>query len=451
MKTLWDKGSKLNEAIATFTIWDDQTLDAKLARHDVLGSLAHIKTIEKAGVLTHQEMLALKKELIALYALAEAGELAPGPMDEDIHSAVERILTSKLGESAGRLHTARSRNDQVAVDIAMWCREQALLHAIGLLDVAKRAIEFASVHKNILIPGMTHLQPAMPSSVGLWALGFASLLLDDVTLARDAWKACNVCALGSAAGYGVPTDLVSLDRDYTASLLGFDRPIEPVTAVQAGRGRMEASLLFCMAQSMGTLAKFASDVVLYVNPEWGWLKLDDAYTTGSSIMPQKKNPDVMELIRGQGHGVRAALLEVMSLPTSLPSGYHRDYQLLKAPLMRGARSTSASVDVIRHVFDGLKVIEPACAQSMTPELYATHRALELVAARVPFRQAYRQVAQEIEEGKLGSTTEASSQAPDISTQIKRMQQRINEHITWCETQTSRLQNVVDTLTSKESP
>ena len=298
---------------------------------------------------------------------------------------------------------------------------------------------------------MTHLQPAMPSSVGLWALGFASLLLDDVTLARDAWKACNVCALGSAAGYGVPTDLVSLDRDYTASLLGFDRPIEPVTAVQAGRGRMEASLLFCMAQSMGTLAKFASDVVLYVNPEWGWLKLDDAYTTGSSIMPQKKNPDVMELIRGQGHGVRAALLEVMSLPTSLPSGYHRDYQLLKAPLMRGARSTSASVDVIRHVFDGLKVIEPACAQSMTPELYATHRALELVAARVPFRQAYRQVAQEIEEGKLGSTTEASSQAPDISTQIKRMQQRINEHITWCETQTSRLQNVVDTLTSKESP
>ena len=448
MKTLWDKGGKLHDAIATFTVWDDRTLDASLARHDVLGSLAHIRTLQRAGVLTADETRQLHDALCELHMRAVEGSLAPGAMDEDIHSAVERILTHELGESAGRLHTARSRNDQVAVDLAMWVREQALTHAMGVLDVARRALLFASAHAHVLLPGMTHLQPAMPSSVGLWALGFASLLVEDVALARDAWRVSNTCALGSAAGYGVPEELVRLDRHYTASLLGFDRPIEPVTAVQAGRGRVEASLLFCMAQTMGTLSKFASDVVLYVNPEWGWLKLADAYTTGSSIMPQKKNPDVMELARGQGHSVRAALLEVMSLPSSLPSGYHRDYQLLKAPLMRGVRATHASVEVMRHVFDGLEVIEEACKRSMTPELYATHRALELVAARVPFRQAYQQVASEISEGSLVQTS-STSRPPDISPQIERLQQRIDDHAAWCEAHLDRLDQVVANLTSME--
>ncbi len=379
-----------------------------------------------------------------------SGELVPGPMDEDIHSAVERILTGKLGERAGRLHTARSRNDQVAVDIAMWGREKALEHAIGVLDVARRAITFARAHAHVLFPGMTHLQPAMPSSVGLWALGFASLLIEDVDLARDAWRASNTCALGSAAGYGVPKELVALDRHDTASLLGFDRPIEPVTAVQAGRGRAEASLLFCMAQTMGTLSKFAGDVVLYVNPEWGWLELGDAYTTGSSIMPQKKNPDVMELVRGQGHGVRAALLEVMSLPSSLPSGYHRDYQLLKAPLMRGVRATRASVEVMRHVFDGLEVREDACADSMSAELYATHRALELVASRVPFRQAYKQVASELEEGSIEAIS-SSFQAPDLTAQFARLQQRIDAHAVWCQDKQNLLDRVTTALTTQEAP
>lgn len=447
MKTLWDKGGQLHDEIATFTVWDDRMLDVALARHDVLGSIAHVMTLERAEVLTSDEAHTLKDALRELYQEAMKGELAPGPMDEDIHSAVERILTQKLGPSAGRLHTARSRNDQVAVDIAMWVREQSLYHAMTLLDVAQRALDFASMHAHVSLPGMTHLQPAMPSSVGLWALGFVSLLLDDVQLAEDAWKTSNTCALGSAAGYGVPKELMELDRDYTASLLGFEAAIEPVTAVQAGRGRKEASLLFSMAQTMGTLSKFAGDVVLYVNPQWGWLKLGDAYTTGSSIMPQKKNPDVMELIRGQGHSVRAALMEVMSLPANLTSGYHRDYQLLKAPLMRGARAASASMQVIRHVFDGLHVVESACSESMTPDLYATHRALELVAKRVPFRDAYRQVAEELERGELIATF--STKAPDISAQIERLQQRIVDHTAWCDAQATHLEEVTRTLIEKE--
>lgn len=447
MKTLWDKGSPLNEAIASFTVWDDRTLDVAIARHDVLGSLAHVKTLTRAQVLSEDEADVLERALCALYERAVAGDLVPGPMDEDIHSTVERLLTEQLGPQAGRLHTARSRNDQVAVDVAMWVREQSLSHAITVLDLAKRAIAFAQRHAHQSIPGMTHLQPAMPSSVGLWALGFASLLLDDVELAQDTWRACSACALGSAAGYGVPDSLISLDRDYTAELLGFVRPIEPVTSVQAGRGRQEASLLFCMAQTMGTLATFASDVVLYVNPEWGWLKLDDAYTTGSSIMPQKKNPDVMELIRGQGHGVRAALMEVMSLPGALPSGYHRDYQLLKAPLMRGARATSASLEVVRHVFEGLQVVEQACENSMRPELYATHRALELVASRMPFRDAYRQVAAELERGELGATVRP--EAIDISRQLTTLNQRASTLESWCTTQIQHLNEVTHALTSQE--
>lgn len=449
MKTLWEKGTQLDAQIAAFTVWDDRTIDAALARHDILGSLAHVKTLRRAGVLSEQESNTLHAALCDLYELAHAGELAPGPMDEDIHSTVERMLTQQLGAEAGRLHTARSRNDQVAVDMTLWMREQALMHATSTLEVARRAIEFAAKHAHIALPGMTHLQPAMPSSIGLWALGFASLLLDDVQQCQHTLQVCDTCALGSAAGYGVPRELVALDREYTATLLGFEGPTYPVTAVQAGRGRQEASLLFTMAQTMGTLGKFASDIVLYVNPQWGWLALDDAYTTGSSIMPQKKNPDVMELVRGHGHSVRAALMEVMSLPSSLPTGYHRDYQLLKAPLMRGARAAHASVRIMGHVFDGLRVVEEACAASMQPELYATHRALELVAQRVPFRDAYRQVAEEIATSTLPVT--AATSTDDLEVNLGKINARFDTLHAWSLHHTRRLDDITRALTSKEQP
>ncbi len=449
MKTLWHQGASLDQHIAAFTVWDDRQLDAQLATQDVLGSLAHVKTLIRAEVLTAEEGYQLSTALVDLYAKAQNGELAPGPHDEDIHSTVERLLTERLGPAAGRLHTARSRNDQVALDVALWIRQRALDNVEKTLQVSAIATEFAEKHADILLPGMTHLQPAMPSSVGLWALSTAALLLQDAKACQFAWNSANLCPLGSAAGYGVPAHLVDLDRDYTAGLLGFEAPARPVTSVQAGRGRQEASLLFALSQTMGTLGKLASDVVLYVNPHWGWLRLEDTYTTGSSIMPQKKNPDVMELVRAHGHSVRASLTEVLSLPASMPSGYHRDYQLFKAPLMRGVRAAEAALDITGQVFSGLHVVPEACQQAMRPELYATQRALELVAAGTPFRDAYRQVAHEVSSGTLPDTN--TGKAHDITNDLQSIRHTHRALSAWLTRTKERQQLLTDALLNPEAP
>ncbi len=400
MKTLWDKGAALDAEIAAYTVGDDRRIDGHIAAHDVLGSLAHVETLRAAKLLTPADADALQAELRQLYPQALAGELVPGPADEDIHSAIERILGERKGEAARRVHTARSRNDQVATDVALWLRDN-LLAALGeTLDAAEALADFAASLGDAPLPGMTHLQPAMPSTFGLWALGYASLLVDDAALLQAAFAQANACPLGSAAGYGVPERLAPIDRTLSARLLAFARPIEPVTAVQAGRGKSEAAALFALTQAAQTCSRLAADVVLYVNPRFGWLSLPDAFTTGSSIMPQKKNPDVMELVRGHAHVVQAALQETLSLPMGLPGGYHRDFQLLKAPTLRGVAAARSTLRITAHVFHHIEPRTCAADASVNAELYATRRALQLVVEGVPFRDAYQVVAAEVRSGSL---------------------------------------------------
>jgi len=401
MKTLWDKGATLDAEIAAYTVGEDRRIDGHLAAHDVLGSLAHVETLRQAELLTTADADSLQAELRRLYAQALAGELAPGPADEDIHSAVERILGERIpGEAARRVHTARSRNDQVATDVALWLRDNLLAALREMLDAAEALAEFAAPLGDAPLPGMTHLQPAMPSTFGLWALGYASLLVDDAALLRAAFDQANACPLGSAAGYGVPERLAPIDRKLCARLLAFARPVEPVTAVQAGRGKSESTALFALTQAAQTCSRLAADVVLYVNPRFGWLSLPDAFTTGSSIMPQKKNPDVMELVRGHAHIVQGALQETLSLPVGLTGGYHRDFQLLKAPTLRGIAAARSTLRITAHVFHHIEARTEAAEGSVTAELYATRRALQLVVEGVPFRDAYRTVAAEVRSGSL---------------------------------------------------
>jgi len=428
MKTLWDKGAAIDDQIAVFTVGDDRDIDAHLAVQDVQGSLAHVRTLLDAGLLTPDDAHTLTAELVRLLALARAGELRPEPQDEDIHSAVERKMTERLGTPAKRVHTARSRNDQVATDVALWMRTQLLEAHAELLTAVNAASAFAAAHADRPLPGMTHLQPAMPSTFGLWALGYGALLLDDAHLLRAAFEATDACPLGSAAGYGMPARLAPLDRASTATRLAFSRPVEPVTAVQAGRGKGEASVLFAFAQLATTCSRLAADIVLYVNPHFGWLALPDAFTTGSSIMPQKKNPDVMELVRGHVHGIHAALFEVMSLPAGMPGGYHRDFQLLKAPLLRGVQAGRAVIQIVGHVLAHLTVNADRALAACTPELYATHRALELVAAGTPFRDAYRQVAAEVAAGTLPSAL--ATDLPDTTAPLTAVASRLTHARTW---------------------
>ena len=270
MKTLWDKGTVVDDQIAHFTVGDDRTIDIAFAYHDVIGSMAHVLTLKKAGLLSAYDANLLGQELLKLKKCAEDNALKPSLVDEDIHSTLERILTENVGDTGKRVHTARSRNDQIATDVALWIRQKTLEMSHLTLQAVAVLCDLARREKDTLLVGMTHLQPAMPSSIGAWALGYATLFLDDFEHFQNAYHQAQGCPLGSAAGYGVPADLAPLDRSYTARLLGFTRPLEPVTAVQGGRGKGEASFLFAASQLANTCARFAREVVLSFNPQFGF-------------------------------------------------------------------------------------------------------------------------------------------------------------------------------------
>ncbi len=443
MKTLWDKGQALDAEIADFTVGDDRQIDAHLARQDVLTNLAHVQVLEAAGLLSQTDAGVLTDHLRQLWPAALDGTLKPEAQDEDIHSTLERKLTEALGDPGKRVHTARSRNDQVATDVALWLREQTLEAHAEALAASKALSDFASKHAGAALLGMTHLQPAMPSTFGQWAAGYASLLLDDAHALQGAFDAADACPLGSAAGYGVPVELAALDRGLSAQLLGFSRPLLPVTAVQGGRGKPEAALLSALCQAATTCARLARDVVLYVHPSFGYLKLPSAFTTGSSIMPQKRNPDVMELVRGHAQVVQGALMEVFSLACSVPAGYHRDFQLLKAPLMRGVKAARSMMRMVAHVIPGVEVVTAQANAACTPEIYATHRALELVVAGTPFRDAYKQVASELDSGQLPAAD--ARPLPGIADTLIQLSQRHDAEAAWGATHQAHIQKAYNAL------
>jgi argininosuccinate lyase len=394
MTRLWDKGEPLDERILRYTAGEDHVLDARLVRYDVLASIAHAEMLHGAGLLTDADWTAVRDGLTALAAEHATGEWEIGLADEDVHTALENRLTERIGDAGARIHLGRSRNDQVLAALRLYLKDEVDALREGALAVAAALDALAEREKNTPLPGYTHLQPAMPSSVPLWAGGFAAELRDDAEGFASTRRRLDKNPLGSAAGYGVP--LLPVDREATRASLGFAAIHEPVTAVQLSRGKAEAHVLFEIALLLQDLGRLASDLILFYMDELSYVSLPAAMTTGSSIMPQKRNPDVFELVRGRTATAHACLTEVLGITAKLPSGYHRDLQLLKAPLFRGIDLARDTLAVMAAALPGVR-FRPENIH-LDPSLRAAEEAYRLVLEEgIPFREAYRRVGEKLEQ------------------------------------------------------
>lgn len=381
----------IDDSVLNFTVGKDPELDLQLVEVDCIGSVAHARMLsELKGVelFSEADFELLRKELVNIIGLGQRGEFEITVEDQDVHMAVERRLTSKLGYLGKKIHTCRSRNDQVAVDLRLFGKEQ-LINLMQLVTVlAKELFQFGEVHQSIPMVGRTHLQPAMPSSVGLWASCYAEGLLDDLISLESAFEFNDRCPLGSAAGYGVP---LNIDRHMTSDLLGFAEPIQNVMYASNSRGKAECMILSACSQIMINLSRLAQDLIIFSMPEFGYFSIPKEYCTGSSIMPQKSNPDVCELIRGKASKVHGYASVARDIITSLPGGYNRDLQEIKEPFMEGLTITKASLSILSRLIAKLKVNEDALHAGFSSGVFATDKALEFVLDGMPFRDAYDKV------------------------------------------------------------
>lgn len=384
--------------VLAFTAGRDIELDQALVEVDCIGSAAHAEMLTQMPVdpplFSVDELASIKQELIAIMRQAKAGRFAITLDDQDVHLAVERTLTERLGDVGKRIHTARSRNDQVAVDLRLFTKQQVVDAAKEALALTTSLVNFAERHQAVPMVGRTHMQPGMPSSVGLWAASYADALLDDMALLWNAYELNDQSPLGSAASYGVP---LPIDREKTARLLGFAKPVHSVLYANNARGKIESVVLFAMSQVMLTLSRLAQDLMIFTMPEFNYFKLPSAYCTGSSIMPQKRNPDVLELVRAKASRVLAHAVGVFDIVKGAPSGYNRDLQEAKEPFMDGLNVTRASVRMMDRFVQALEVNEVALRSGFTPDVFATDRALELVGEGMPFRDAYHHVKDHLNE------------------------------------------------------
>ena len=392
MTRLWDKGAPLDERVLAYTAGDDHGLDERLVAYDIRASIAHAEGLNAAGVLSAADLATLSAALTELAASHGRGEWRIALADEDGQTALEARLTTLVGEVGGRIHLGRSRNDQVLAALRLYLRDTVTSLSSGADAVARALTALGARHAGVPLPGYTHMQQAMPSSVALWAAGFAAEITDDAEGLLLARRRIDKNPLGSAAGYGTPG--VPLDRRETQVRLGFALNHEPVTAVQLSRGKAEATLLLEIALLMTDLGRLASDLLLFYTQEFAFIELPDAFTTGSSIMPQKRNPDVFELIRGRSASAQACLAEALGIIAKLPSGYQRDLQLLKAPLFRSIDLAAQTLDILPAALDGVRF--KAENIHLDPAIGAAERANELVVREgIPFREAYRRVAAEL--------------------------------------------------------
>lgn len=390
MTRLWDKGAPLDERVLEFTAGEDYALDERLVACDVRASIAHAGMLKEQGLLSTADFEALRGALEALAEAHARGEWRIALADEDGQSALEQRLSERLGALGGRIHLGRSRNDQVLTALRLYLKDALGELEAGALRVAAALDALAARQGRVALPGYTHMQQAMPSSVALWAGGFASELRDDAEGLRSALRRVDRNPLGSAAGYGAPG--LPLDRENTTHALGFASTHEPVTAVQLSRGKAEAGVLFECTLLMQDLGRLAADVLLFYTQEFAYIEISEAFTTGSSIMPQKRNPDVFELLRGRSAVALAALTEALGLFAKLPSGYQRDLQLLKAPLFRGIDQALQSLDITAAALAAL-AFRPERIR-MDPALHAAEEAYALVISEgIPFREAYRRIAE----------------------------------------------------------
>ncbi len=393
MARLWDKGRSLDRRILEFTAGEDHRLDERLVAHDVAASIAHARMLEAQGLLAPKDSKAIQSGLEALGAAHARGEWTIELADEDAHTALERRLIEKIGEAGGRVHLGRSRNDQVLVALRLYMKEATADLAALAAEVVAALEGLAAKQGGVALPGYTHMQPAMPSTVALWARGFAAEIADDREGLLAAARRADKSPLGSAAGYGTPK--LPIDREATRKALGFAEVHEPVTAVQLSRGKAEAALLFELTLLTNDLGRLAADLMLYYMDELAYVALPAEMTTGSSIMPQKRNPDVFELVRAASASVQAALVESLAITAKLPSGYHRDLQRLKAPLFRGIDLAADCLAIMAHALQSIE-FRPENIR-LGEELFAAERANALVIEQgIPFREAYRQVAVELE-------------------------------------------------------
>jgi len=393
MTKLWQKGYSVNAQVERYEAAQNSALDTRLIRHDVWGSLAHVAMLRRIGVLNEDEHETLHHALCNILALEATHAFTVQPSDEDVHTSIENYLATTTGAAGKKIHTARSRNDQVLLDLRLYGKEQLFAVSSRLSALCCALLTFSEEHKDTPMPGYTHMQRAMLSSFGLWSAGFAEALLDDEQLLSAAYVLNDQSPLGSAAGYGVP---LPIDRQFVADTLGFARVQNNVIYVQNSRGKVEAAIVQALAQIMLDLSKMAQDILLFSTAEYGFFRIPQELCTGSSIMPQKRNLDIMELVRARTQTLLALQQQILGIVSGLPSGYNMDYQETKRPFMEALDIVRDSLEICTLVIENIQVNDERALAACSFELFATDRAYELAqTAGLPFRDAYRIVGAEV--------------------------------------------------------
>ena len=409
MSTLWSKGTQATELVDAFTVGNDRVLDLRLAKYDVLGSKAHIKMLESIGLLTSEELETLTEGLDLILGEIENGDFVLEADVEDIHSQVELLLTRRLGDIGKKIHSGRSRNDQVLVDLKLFLKDEVLKLREEVLALFSTLQKLSEEHKNILLPGYTHGQVAMPSSFGLWFGAYAEALADDMYMLRGAYNVTDQNPLGSAAGYG---SSFPLNRQMTTDLLGFASLDYNVVASQLSRGKAERAVASAMGAVALTLNKFAADCCMYMSPNYGFIKFPDELTTGSSIMPHKKNPDVWEIMRGNCNRVMACENEISMMCSNMPHGYHRDFQLLKDVLFPTLETMHNCLQMADYMLQHIIVKENILDAPIYDYLFTVEEVNRRTLDGMPFRDAYKTVGIEVNEGRFkyqGATEKTNGQ------------------------------------------
>ena len=404
MSKLWQKNTSTEKSVDKFTVGNDREMDILLAPFDVLGSLAHTKMLESIGLMERADLVQVQEELKKIYGEIQEGKFVIESSVEDVHSQVEFLLTQRIGEAGKKIHSGRSRNDQVLVDLKLFFRSEIRKLVNNTEILFDQLIAQSEEHKEKLMPGYTHLQIAMPSSFGLWFGAYAESLADDMELMLAAWKVCNKNPLGSAAGYG---SSFPLNRTMTTELLGFDSLNYNVVYAQMGRGKTERILAQAMSSLAATLAKLAMDVCLFINQNFTFISFPDELTTGSSIMPHKKNPDVFELIRARCNKIQALPNEIALMTTNLPSGYHRDLQLLKENLFPAFLSLNECLEMTAFMLQSIRIKGDILKDEKYAYLFSVEAVNAEVLKGVPFREAYKNVGLSIEKGEFKAPTMVS--------------------------------------------
>ena len=397
MKQLWQNDTNVNRTVERFTVGKDRELDVLLARADVLGSLAHTRMLESIGLMSSDDLECVQRELKQIFAEVERGDFRIEDGVEDVHSQVEFLLTERIGQAGKKIHSGRSRNDQVLVDLRIFLRREIFEIVEAAKELFDTLQELSEKHKNVLMPGYTHLQVAMPSSFGLWFGAYAESLVDDTQMALAAYRICNRNPLGSAAGYG---SSFPLNRTMTTSLLGFDSMDYNVVYAQMGRGKTERVVAQAIAAYAATLGKFAMDNTLFLNQNFAFISYPPELTTGSSIMPHKKNPDVWEIIRGKCNLLQALPNQITMLTTNLPTGYHRDLQLMKEVLFPALADIRDVMAMAKMMLENISVVENITTQEKYKYMFSVEVVNNMVLEGTPFREAYKTVGLNIEHGQF---------------------------------------------------